>query len=252
MKPIFENVIDMIGGLAKKKKLKVVPTKYVSQSIKDIKPVIRGRKRGPFLRPAFIGPFVPEKPGHVPGKKKSKALAKAERLRGEEDALLRGERKAKREAKEEEEPAGFYFDPILGINVPIEEPAPSPLPLDPVEFPYGMNKDGSPSKKRGPKEKPKAEPEEKAEPKLKLKVVPKLPGRLQDRLQKAKEAKETKEWEEGLAPLRKAQAKKEEKKKASSKESSPASSPKYESPDTSPRSELTASGKLRKKKLKRI
>lgn len=293
VKPIFENVIDMIGGLMKKKKkLKVVPTKYVSQSIKDIQPAIRGRKRGPFLRPAFIGPFVPEKArrGRGPGKKTLLALAEAERLRGEEDALLREERKAKREAKERpsvvsrdgvvsvrvpakakkfniaearrllgeakeeeepyegevkaEEPAGrYYYDPILREvfpRDPREEPPPLPLPLlDPVEFPYGAKKDGTPAKKRGPK----TESPEKAEPKPKLKVVPKLSKKAQE---------EALLLAEGIAPLRAAEAKKAEKaKKASSKESSPAVSPKFESPEVSPRG-LTASGRLRKKKLKRV
>ena len=83
MPEVFSNVIDLVGGLLiaekkKKKKLKVVPSKYPSTAISAIKPRVRVRPILPIYVPPpapFIAPFATARPrGRPKGSKGRKAL----------------------------------------------------------------------------------------------------------------------------------------------------------------------------------
>ena len=122
VKPVFENVVDMVGGLLKadkkkkKKKIKVVPAKYVSETIKEIKPRVRAIP----VRP------VPILPPRIPLPAAADAVAPVY--------------------------AGPLPYPPFGFRVDFPQPPPLRRPL---------KLDGTPKKKPGPKGKFRPEEEAK-------------------------------------------------------------------------------------------
>jgi colicin import membrane protein len=108
MNPVFSNIVDLVGGLIaqekkKKKKLKVISSKYPSSEISALLSTIKPRVRARPVLPAMLVPIVPARRGRPKGalgKKGLLLLEDARLAKAERDDLVRSEREAVREERE--------------------------------------------------------------------------------------------------------------------------------------------------------
>lgn len=128
VKPVFENVIDMVGGLLKaekkkKRKAKVAPAKFVSEENKPKSKVRARRVFPPYVAPAL--PFeLPERrgPGRPPGPSKGKkAVLVAETAELDERKALSAEIAKKRESRAAKKKAASAERFLLSLGKEVDD-----------------------------------------------------------------------------------------------------------------------------------